>query len=106
MSKPLSERRQEFDAILRSIDSNVHVYFQPPPSIKMEYPAIVYSRDDLYNSFANDKVYRQDDRYFVTVVDTDPDSIIADKVSKLDRCTFNRQYSSDNLNHISFKIYY
>ena len=29
-------------------------YFQPPSSVKMKYPAIVYALDDIENTFAND----------------------------------------------------
>jgi len=33
------------------------VYFQPPSSVRMNYPAIVYVLDDIKNTFANDGVY-------------------------------------------------
>ena len=36
-----------------------NVYFQPPESVKMNYPAIVYSRSDIENDHANNQVYIQ-----------------------------------------------
>ena len=33
------------------------VYFQPPSTVKMKYPAIVYALDDIENTFANDGVF-------------------------------------------------
>lgn len=83
-----------------------NVYFQPPESIKMQYPAIVYSRDDIENNHANNGVYMQSTAYNIIVIDPDPDSEVVQKVSKLPMCTFDRHYAADNLNHDSFTIYY
>lgn len=83
-----------------------NVYFQPPESIKMQYPAIVYSRDDIENDHANNGTYIQSTAYNIIVIDPDPDSEVVQKVSKLPMCTFDRHYVADNLNHDSFTIYY
>lgn len=99
-------RREELHEILCEALGSRNVYFQPPESIKMKYPAIVYSRDDIDNSFANNSVYMQSLAYSVTVIDSDPDSEIVDKVSKLPRCQYDRHYKADNLNHDMFTIYY
>lgn len=99
-------RREELHEILCEALGSRNVYFQPPESVKMKYPAIVYSRDDIDNSFANNSVYMQSLAYSVTVIDSDPDSEIVDKVSKLPRCQYDRHYKSDNLNHDVFTIYY
>ena len=87
-------------------DGNRHVYFQPPESVKIKYPAIIYSRNDIDNRFANNDVYKQTYNYQVTVIDRDPDSEIVDKISKLPTCRFNRHFVSDNLNHDVFILYY
>lgn len=100
------EKRLELQKILEQILGSRHVYFQPPESIKMEYPAIVYSRSDVINRYANNNVYIQDISYEVTVIDYDPDSEIVKKVSKLPYCRFDRHYTSDNLNHDTFTIYF
>lgn len=83
-----------------------NVYYSPPASVKMQYPAIVYSRSDIDNAHANNSVYKQEYAYEITVIDRDPDSEIVKKVSRLPRCRFNRHYPSDNLNHDVFTIYY
>ena len=87
-------------------DGDRHVYFQPPESIKMKYPAIRYSLSNIGNRFANDSVYNQSNSYELIVIDKNPDSEIVDKISKLVFCSFNRSYISDNLNHFVFTIYY
>lgn len=83
-----------------------NVYYSPPASLKMQYPAIVYSRSDIDNAHANNSVYKQEYAYEITVIDRNPDSEIVKKVSRLPRCRFNRHYPSDNLNHDVFTIYY
>lgn len=83
-----------------------HTYYQPPESIKMNYPAIVYSRKSIDNVHANNSIYRQSNAYEVIVIDEDPDSEIVSKVSKLPTCRHDRHYESDNLNHDVFTLYY
>lgn len=83
-----------------------NVYFQPPVSVSMKYPAIVYERDNIRNSHADDGVYKQSLVYSVTVIDFDPDSEIVEKISKLPKCSFSRHFTSDNLNHDVFTLYY
>lgn len=92
--------------MLEEILGSRNVYYQPPASIKMNYPAIVYSRSNINNAFAGDDVYKQDIAYDVTVIDYNPDSEITDKISKLPKCRFSRHFTSDNLNHDTFTIYY
>lgn len=92
--------------MLVNILGSRNVYFQPPETLKLQYPAIVYTRSDIRNTFADDEVYKQSFLYEVTVIDKDPDSAIVGKLSKLPRIRFNRHFKSDNLNHDVFTIYY
>ena len=98
--------RQELHEVLCNILGSRNVYFQPPESIKMKYPAIVYSLNDISNSHGDNLPYMQSVSYSVTVIDKNPDSNIAETVSKLPRCRFNRHFISDNLNHYVFTLYY
>ena len=38
-------RRLELQNLLANLLGTNNVYFQPPPTVQMEYPAIVYHRD-------------------------------------------------------------
>lgn len=99
--------RQNLDQILKTIlGSEERVYFQPPENIKMRYPAIVYSLDDVDTDFASNKPYLQTKRYQVTVIDRDPDSVIPDKVGSLPLCTFSRFAVVDNLNQYIYSLYF
>lgn len=82
------------------------VYFQPPSSVRMKYPAIVYALDDIQNTFANDRVFLSDKKYSVIVIDTNPDSPIVDKVAEMPTSRFNRHYTKDNLNHYVFEVFF
>lgn len=82
-----------------------HVYFQPPETVRMSYPAIVYRRYAIDNVHADNVPYLQYDGYEITVIDKDPDSEVVRAVSKLPSCRFNRHFTNDNLNHDVFVIY-
>ena len=98
--------RLELQKVLETILDSRNVYYQPPNNLEIQYPAIVYERDDIENSFANNKVYTQSHVYLVTVIDEDPDNEYVKKVSQLPTAKFNRHFVSDNLNHDSFTIHY
>ena len=97
--------RVELHELLCNILGSRNVYFQPPASVKMKYPAIVYSRSDIDNKHANNLVYKQATAYDVIVVDPDPDSTVVEAMSKLSKCRFVRHYVADNLNHDLFTLY-
>ena len=98
--------RVELQYLLEDILGSRNVYFQPPPSVRLQYPAIVYSRTSIDNLSANDRVYKQDTAYEVVVIEHDPDSKIVYDISKLPMCRHLRHYVEDNLYHDAFRIYY
>ena len=99
-------RRLELSALLRDTLGSDNLYFQPPETVKMKYPAIVYSLDNIQNVHADDGVYLSHRRYSVTLIDKNPDSPTVERLSALPLCQFNRHYTSDNLNHFVFTLYF
>lgn len=97
--------RENLHKILVEVLGSDNVYYQPPESIKLKYPAIVYSRNVIDNTFADDIVYKQACSYKITVIDKNPDSDIVRKVSQLPMCRHDRHFKSDNLNHDAFTLY-
>ncbi len=91
---------------LEEILGSRNVYFQPPESVKMNYPAIVYALEDIASVHADDGVYLSYKRYSVTVIDKNPDSAFVGMVASMPTCQFNRHYSSENLNHWNFSLYF
>lgn len=98
--------RMELQTLLEEILRSDHVYYQPPESIKMSYPAIVYSRYDIDNQNANNHPYVLTNAYEITVIDKDPDSEVVPKIAALSGCQFDRNYKADNLNHDVFTLYF
>jgi hypothetical protein len=96
--------RLELHTKLEVILGSKNVYYQPPESMIMVYPAIVYSRDTMASKYANDNVYNISTAYEVIVIDRDPDSEIPGRVALLPTCKFNANYTKDNLNHDAFTI--
>ena len=97
--------RLKLHNILLKIMGNRNVYFQAPGKEQMNYPAIVYKRDDIKNTFACDEVYKQDHVFKITLMVYDPDSELINKISKLPKTKFVTHYSADGLNHYVFTIY-
>ena len=98
--------RPNLQTFLEEFLGSRNVYFQPPESMQLKYPAIVYSRKKIDNKHAGNTVYQQLFSYELTVIDKDPDSEIVRKVSMLPTCKHDRHFKSDNLNHDVFTIYY
>lgn len=92
--------------MLEELLGSRNVYYNPPESVKMKYPAIVYVRSSIDNVHANDSVYKQSNAYDLTVIDEHPESEFVKKVSKLPSCRWNRHFKSDGLNHDVFTIYH
>lgn len=86
-------------------DNPINVYYQPLENLRMEYPAIVYYRARVPQKHADDIVYKRDNGYQLTVIDKDVESQIVEKLLDWPKCTFDRTYKSDNLNHTSFMLY-
>ena len=82
-----------------------HVYYQPSESLKMEYPAIRYSKTDIESRYADNTKYSNFTRYEIIVIDKMPDNKVIDKILTLPHTSFDRHYVSDNLNHDSIIIY-
>ncbi|MCD8372604.1 MAG: hypothetical protein LUD27_04820 [Clostridia bacterium] len=98
--------RPNLQKLLEDILGSRNVYYQPPPSVQMSYPAIVYARSEIQNNYAENNVYLQNFAYQLTVIDKNPDSDIVKKISVLPKCHFSRHFKSDNLNHDVFIIFY
>lgn len=83
------------------------VYFQPPESVKLVYPCIIYDFSKFDVNYADDAPYRIMSRYEVTVIDKDPDSSIpVDLLKSFKYVSSDRFFVSDNLNHWVFTLYY
>lgn len=102
----MAKTREELHEYLVSILGSRNVYFQPPESKKMKYPAIVYSVNNVDKRHAENKVYMLSKAYKITVIDYDPENPVLDVLNNLEKCRFNTHYVSDSLNHDVYILYY
>lgn len=99
-------RRLDLQTLLEAVLGSSNVYFQPPESKVMLYPCITYKRDRAETAFANNNPYMSQTCYQLTIIDRDPDSLIPGRIARLPKCTFDRHYTANNLNHDIYKIFY
>ena len=98
--------RHQLQLFLEKLLGSKNVYFQPPASVRMSYPAIRFTLNGIESEHANDGVYILNKSYSLTLIDPNPDNVIVDKIASLPNCRFDRHYKADNLNHYTFTLYY
>lgn len=98
--------RLDLQAKLEEILGSRNVYYQPPESLKMEYPAIRYSKNTIESRYANDEKYSNFTRYEIIVIDKKPDNPVIESILKLPYSSFDRHYAADNLNHDVINLYF
>lgn len=107
MAKPMETSREELQAMLQEFLGSEHVYFQPPESIRMKYPAIIYDLYRVNQRFASDRQHIGFPGWSITIIDRNKD---VDWVSKMlesfKYCSVERIYVADNLAHYAFIVYY
>lgn len=102
MAKPVENLHE----ILCEILGSRHVYYQPPESIRMTYPAIVYSLNDVHTNKADGKQYINYRRYQVQYISRDPDETVIDALLELEYSSFDRRFIVDNLYHDCVQLYF
>ena len=102
------EGRLSFDEMLRAwLKNDVNYYFQPPTGLLLKYPALVYKLDGLDHRHANNKVYTRKHIYHMTLILDNPDTYLVDLIDGMPYCRMSGSpYTSDNLYHYPFVIYY
>ena len=98
--------RTDLHSLLVGLLGSTNVYFQPPESIQLSYPCIIYRRSKILAEHADNKPYNLKDQYTVTVMDPEPESTIPDAISELETAFHDRFYTFNNLNHNVFTIFF
>lgn len=83
-----------------------NVYYQIPETVKMHYPAIVYSRSGIQNEDADNDKYLVNKSYQVTYIDRNPDATMVDALNSFPYSRYVSHTVYDNLNHDTFEIFY
>lgn len=108
----MARSRLELQTILEGImsefvtDNKQHVWFQPPSSVYLTYPCIVYSLSSKDTWHANNSKYNTFDKYTITIMTRDPESPIPARVEQLKYCSFDRVFAVDGLWHMTYSLYF
>lgn len=98
--------RLDLHSVLQEVLGSENVYYQPPESVKIQYPAIRYSKKAINADYANDSKYIFRESYEIIVISRTPDHPVIKKILELPYCRYDRPYISDNLYHDVLTIYY
>lgn len=100
--------QQELQSLIgQRADGKQNVYFQPPESIKLNYPCIVYTRGTGDTKYAEDRPYKFTNRYILTFITTDPDASLIEKLAMAFKMISHvRYFVSDNLYHSVYELYW
>ena len=99
------DRRLSLQEILVNILGSNNVYFQPPETIRLQYPCIIYERSDINKKYADNRAYMSMVRYSLTLITRSPESDLVKAILELPYCSYDRYYAADTLNHV-FTLYY
>ena len=102
MAKP----RSVVHSLLQSLTGyGNRIYFNPPETIKMQYPCIVYHRQNLAKRNADNKAYIRYDEYSVThIYARESEHSISEVLVESDGFEYDRNFYADNLNHDVFTL--
>lgn len=100
------DNRPTLQTMLETLLESRNVYLQPPATLKMAYPCIVYDLTDIISKFADNYPYKLDKKYSLTYITKEPDDPMLDKLAALQKCEFDRAFVSDNLYHFIFTLFY
>lgn len=92
---------------LEKILGSRNVYYQPPETLKIDYPCIVYELRKKISMKADNKKYLFNTAYSVTYISKrSNDEVIEQLLNNFEYSSYDRRYISDGLYHNTFTIYY
>lgn len=99
------DRRPKLQTVLSNYCQNV--YFQPPSSVVLKYPCIIYSRKKIVQRAADNLNYIVRVGYQITCISRDPDNPIPmTLMNSLQMIYWENEYVTENLYHTILTLYY
>lgn len=99
--------RTDLHRKLEEILGSRYVYFQPPESVKLHYPCIIYELRAMSTRNADNDIYKMADSYLITLITSDPDMALRKNLLRnLSYIRFDRSFRSDNLYHYTYILYH
>lgn len=99
-------RKSELSLLLHTLPVNDEIHFQPPESVKLEYPCVLYEFDNYRDFNANDRKHITREKYIVTHIYKDPTQNLRETIMSLFIYVyFDRVFVADNLYHDVYTVY-
>ena len=84
-----------------------NVYFQPPATVQLKYPCVIYNLSSGNSIYADNSVYTYTNRFELIFIYRKQNMEIVETVLRtFTMCTVSRVYIADNLYHYVFNLYY
>lgn len=84
-----------------------NAYYQPPATVRMSYPCIVYDLSKVNTLYADNMAYRNLKGYSITYISKLPaEDKVVEILERFRYCRFDRHYTADNLHHYTFELFY
>lgn len=90
----------------KNLGNKIHYYFQPPETIKMKFPCVVYEISSGNTRYADNGLYAYMNRYTLSYITPNSEDPINDLIRCLPLCRFDRRYSQNNLYHNVYDLYF
>ncbi len=101
----MEKTRLTLQTALEEFMGNRNVYYQPPASIKLKYPCILYEMSRINQIPADNRTYLKYKEYTLTIIHSDADSTLPDDIlDAFEMIAFDRTYRADGLYHDVFTI--
>lgn len=101
----MAKTRIELQEALEDFLGSRNVYYQPPESIKLKYPCILYDKSRVQQVYADNVTYLKHKNYELTLIYRDADSTLPDDIlDYFQGISFDRSYKADNLYHETYTI--
>jgi len=101
----MAKTRVELQEALEDFLGSRNVYYQPPESIKLKYPCIIYEKSRIQQVYADNISYLKHKEYSLTLIYREADSTLPDDLlGSFELISFDRHYKADNMYHDVFTI--
>lgn len=94
--------RSKLEGIMEECGEEPHLYFQPPESVRLAYPCMVYHLRTLTSRSADNRPYVKYISFDITYITRSPASKVPARMLEEPLFSFDRYYTAENLHHYSY----
>ena len=95
----MQKTRLTLQETLENLLGSKNVYYNPPETLKMEFPCIVYNRTGITETKADNVKYINHTIYKIIVLSSKPDHPVIKKILEIPMTRFSNQYVKNNFYH-------